>query len=101
MSKYPTNIDELNAQLSSIESQIKDADKKIENLREKKLKIENPSLLKDEKDILDIIQQSNSVDIKIYKEKIIRLEKDVKNNEGKLKKLKTRNCRNKIKRRFR
>ena len=64
--------DELKSEISKTEKQIKASDLKIESLREEKLKSENPVLIKDENDILEITLQSNTVDIKLYKEKIIK-----------------------------
>ena len=92
MAKNIKNIDELKSEISTTEKQIKASDLKIESLREEKLKSENPVLIKDENDILEITLQSNTVDIKLYKEKIIKLKKDIEKNEKKLLKLREENA---------
>ena len=91
MSKKAINIDEIKFQLTSTEGKIKVAEGKIEQLKEKKLKKENPVLIKDENDILEITHKTNIVDIEIYKEKIKILKKDVEKKGEKLKKLKEEN----------
>ena len=90
--KTKNKIDELNSEISSKEKEIKDADLKLEKLQEKKLKVENPVLLREENDVLDLTHQANVVDIKLYNEKIIKLEKELKKTEAKLKKLKEENA---------
>ena len=90
--KTKNKIDELNSEISSKEKEIKDADLKLEKLQEKKLKVENPVLLREENDVLDLTHQANVVDIKLYNEKIIKLEKELKKTETKLKKLKEENA---------
>ena len=92
MAKNIKNIDELKSEISKTEKQIKASDLKIESLREEKLKSENPVLIKDENDILEITLQSNTVDIKLYKEKIIKLKRDIEKNEKKLLKLREENA---------
>ena len=92
MDPIPNNIDELNEQISSTESKIKEADKLIEHFKEKKLKYENPSLFKDSNEILDFTHQSNLVDIKLYEEKISKLKKEVEKNGQKLLKLREENA---------
>ena len=73
--KTKVNIDELKSKISSAEKDLKDAEKKLEQLHDKKLKVENPVLLKEENDVLDLTHQANVVDIKLYNEKILKLEK--------------------------
>ena len=92
MAKNIKNIDELKSEISTTEKKIKASDLKIESLREEKLKSENPVLIKDENDILEITLQSNTVDIKLYKEKIIKLKRDIEKNEKKLLKLREENA---------
>ena len=92
MAKNIKNINELKSEISKTEKQIKVSDLKIESLREEKLKSENPVLIKDENDILEITLQSNTVDIKLYKEKIIKLKRDIEKNEKKLLKLREENA---------
>ena len=92
MSKKSTNIEELKSRISSIEEEIKEADEKIAAIRQKKLKNENPVLVKDENDCLEFSHQLNTQDIKIYNEKISKMEKELKKNEEKLSKLREENA---------
>ena len=73
MSKKTNNINEIKSELTSTEGKIKVAEGKIEKLKEKKLKMENPVLIKDENDILEITHNANIVDIELYKEKIQKM----------------------------
>ena len=96
MSKNSKNIDEIKAKISSAEIQIKEADEKIERIRQKKLKNENPVLVKDENDCLEFSHQINTQDIKLYNEKIKKLEKELRKNEEKLSKLREENAKLKL-----
>ena len=96
MSKTSKNIDEIKAKISSAEIQIKEADEKIERIRQKKLKNENPVLVKDENDCLEFSHQINTQDIKLYNEKIKKLEKELRKNEEKLSKLREENAKLKL-----
>ena len=87
-----SKLDEIKSKLSSIELELKEADEKIEKLRGKKLKNENPVLVKDENDTLELTHEVNTQDIKLYKEKISKLEKELKKNAEKLSKLKEENA---------
>ena len=89
--KTKVNIDELKSKISSAEKDLKDAEKKLEQLHDKKLKVENPVLLKEENDVLDLTHQANVVDIKLYNEKILKLEKELKKSQTKLLKLREEN----------
>ena len=84
MDPKTNNIDDLKSQISSTESKIKEAEGIIELFKERKLKYENPSLIRDENDVLDFTHQSNGVDIKLYNEKILKLQKEVEKNGQKL-----------------
>ena len=70
-----SKLDEIKSKLSSIEFELKEADDKIEKLRGKKLKNENPVLVKDENDTLELTHEVNTQDIKLYKEKNIQIRK--------------------------
>ena len=87
-----SKLEEIKSKLSSIELELKEADEKIEKLRGKKLKNENPVLVKDENDTLELTHEVNTQDIKLYKEKISKLEKELKKNAEKLSKLKEENA---------
>ena len=91
MSKKTININEIKSELKSKESEIKIAEGKLEKLKEKKLKMENPVLIKDENDILEITHNANTVDIQLYKEKIVKLKKELEKKGEILKKLKEEN----------
>ena len=92
MDPKTNNIDDLKSQISSTEAKIKEAEGIIELFKERKLKYENPSLIRDENDILDFTHQSNGVDIKLYNEKILKLQKEVEKNGQKLLKLREENA---------
>ena len=92
MDPKTNNIDDLKSQISSTETKIKEAEGIIELFKERKLKYENPSLIRDENDILDFTHQSNGVDIKLYNEKILKLQKEVEKNGQKLLKLREENA---------
>jgi hypothetical protein len=87
-----SKLDEIKSKLSSIELELKEADEKLENLKGKKLKNENPVLVKDENDTLELTHEVNTQDIKLYKEKISKLEKELKKNSEKLSKLREENA---------
>ena len=91
MSKKTNNINEIKSKLKSKEDELKMAKGKLEKLKEKKLKMENPVLIKDENDILEITHNANIVDIELYKEKIVKLKKELEKKGEKLKKLKEEN----------
>ena len=90
--KTTAKIDDLNSKISSTESEIKEAERILELLHDKKLKVENPVLLKEENDVLDFTHQANVVDIKLNNEKIAKLQKELKKSETKLLKLREENA---------
>ena len=90
--KITDKIDDLNSKISSTESEIKEAERILELLHDKKLKVENPVLLKEENDVLDFTHQANVVDIKLNNEKIAKLQKELKKSETKLLKLREENA---------
>ena len=85
------SLDEIKSKLSSTENQIKEAEEKIKNLKAKKLKDQNPALLKDENECLELSHQMNFQDIKLYNEKIIKMGKELEKNKEKLLKLREEN----------
>ena len=90
--KTTAKIDDLNSKISSTESEMKEAERILELLHDKKLKVENPVLLKEENDVLDFTHQANVVDIKLNNEKIAKLQKELKKSEIKLLKLREENA---------
>ncbi len=92
MAQNENNMKDINSEIVSTEKKIKEADAIIKNLKEKKLKKENPALIKDENDIIEIAHQTNTVDIKLYKEKILKLTKEIDKNKEKLLRLREENA---------
>ena len=91
MSKSKMSIEEIKSKISSTEKEIKEAEEKIKDLTHKKLKHQSPALQKDENEVLELAHQMNTLDIKLYKEKIERMGKDLKNKEETFLKLREEN----------
>ena len=71
-------IDELYAEISLSENNLEKAEEEIKNLKEKKLKLENPDLIKEENEDLKLTHELCLEDIKAYNEKIIKLKEMLK-----------------------
>ena len=85
------NIDDLNDHISLSQKMMKNAEDEIKKLKEKKSKMENLDILKEEKEDLLLTHQLIIEDIKIYKEKISKLKEEVKSNETRLLNLREEN----------
>ena len=84
-------IDDLYAEISLSENKLEQADEEIKILKDKKLKIENPELIKEENEDLKLAHELCLEDIKAYNEKIIKLKEMLKKKEEKLSKLREEN----------
>ena len=84
-------IDDLNAEISLSENKLEKAEEEIKLLKEKKLKMENPDLIKEENEDLKLTHELCIEDIKAYNEKIIKLKEMLTKKEEKLSKLREEN----------
>ena len=95
-------IEQLVLQLSNYENELKNAEQTIQGLNEEKIIIisqnENPNIIKEENERLKITHQFNLSYIKDYQNQALDLQKQLKNNQAKLIKLKEEN--ENIKKRF-
>ena len=85
------NIEEIKLQISNSEEKLKKADAKIKKLKDIKRKKNNPTLLREENEDLDLTHQLCLEDKKIYNEKISKLKEEIKRNKEKILKLKEDN----------
>ena len=85
------SIKSLKGQITETEDIIKKAEEEIKILNEQKSLKENPELFKEENEFLKLTHQLCQEDIKEYKEKILKLEEEVKENEKKLENIKLEN----------
>ena len=84
-------IDDLNTEISLSENKLEKAEEEIKLLKEKKLKMENPDLIKEENEDLKLTHELCIEDIKAYNEKIIKLKEMLTKKEEKLSKLREEN----------
>ena len=84
-------IDDLNTEISLSENELEKAEEEIKLLKEKKLKMENPDLIKEENEDLKLTHELCIEDIKAYNEKIIKLKEMLTKKEEKLSKLREEN----------
>ena len=84
-------IDDLYSEISLSENKLEKAEEEIKILKDKKLKIENPELIKEENEDLKLAHELCLEDIKAYNEKIIKLKEMLKKKEEKLSKLREEN----------
>ena len=81
----------LYAEISLSENKLDQAEEEIKILKDKKSKIENPELIKEENEDLKLTHELCLEDIKAYNEKIIKLKEMLKKKEEKLSKLREEN----------
>ena len=84
-------IDDLNTEISLSENKLEKDEEEIKLLKEKKLKMENPDLIKEENEDLKLTHELCIEDIKAYNEKIIKLKEMLTKKEEKLSKLREEN----------
>ena len=84
-------IDDLNTEIFLSENKLEKAEEEIKLLKEKKLKMENPDLIKEENEDLKLTHELCIEDIKAYNEKIIKLKEMLTKKEEKLSKLREEN----------
>ena len=84
-------IDDLNTEISLSENKLEKAEEEIKLLKEKKLKMENPDLIKEENEDLKLTHELCIEDIKAYNEKIIKLKEMLTKKEEKSSKLREEN----------
>ena len=84
-------IDDLNTEISLSENKLEKAEEEIKLLKDKKLKMENPDLIKEENEDLKLTHELCIEDIKAYNEKIIKLKEMLTKKEEKLSKLREEN----------
>ena len=84
-------LDDIKLELLISEENLKKADEEIRILKEIKMKKENPNLLKEENEDLELTHQLCLEDKKIYNEKVSKLKEEKYKNEAKISKLREEN----------
>ena len=88
-------MEQLVLQLSNYENELKKAEQTIQELNEEKIIIisqkENPNIIKEENECLNITHQICLSDIKDYQNQVLNLQQEIDNNQTKLIKLKEEN----------
>ena len=88
-------MEQLVLQLSNYENELKKAEQTIQELNEEKIIIisqkENPNIIKEENECLNITHQICLSDIKDYQNQVLNLQQEIYNNQTKIIKLKEEN----------
>ena len=86
-----SNLDKLKSKIVESEVNLKKAEEEIKILKDIKMKKDNPDLIKEENEDLELTHQLYLEDIKIYKEKILKLKEEQKTIDSKIIKIKQEN----------
>ena len=85
------DLDKLKSKIVESEVNLKNAEEEIKILKELKMKKDNPNLIKEENEDLELTHQLCLEDMKIYKEKILKLKEEQKAIDSKIIKIKQEN----------